>query len=137
MGVSCVINLPAGPGQRSPPERNYLLSVPWNGTYPWRAFTAQPQKIIAASKTRLLCLPRNPWFGIGGVVMALGEFGVASLEETSALCPRKHENFMIRSIFNARYFWDRMLGFRSQFPHGRQVIGHILQPEVFKAVAGG
>jgi hypothetical protein len=29
----------------------------------------------------------SPWFGIGGVVMALGEFGVASLEEIFALSP--------------------------------------------------
>jgi hypothetical protein len=29
----------------------------------------------------------SQWFGIGGVIMALGEFGVASLEETSALSP--------------------------------------------------
>ena len=42
--------------------------------------------------------------------MALGEFGVASLEETSALCPHGYEDIMIRSIINASYFWDRILG---------------------------
>jgi hypothetical protein len=40
--------------------------------------------------------------------MALGEFEVASLEETSALSPHKQENIMILKI-TKKYFWERMI----------------------------
>ena len=39
-------------------------------------------------KRKLPSVPApSQWFGIGGVIMALSEFGVASLQETSALSP--------------------------------------------------
>ena len=60
---------------------------------------------------------RGQCLAMGGVVMALGAFGVASLEETSALSPYRYEHIFIRSMNNTSYFQDMILVILAHFGH--------------------